>query len=36
MDVLRGMKSVKTIGTDGGQSWPSAKFWELYDKGDFK
>jgi hypothetical protein len=36
LDVLRGMKSVKTIGIDANQSWPAAEFWERYDKGEFK
>ena len=35
LDILRDMKSLKTIGT-GDQSWPAAEFWERYDKGEFK
>ena len=36
LDVLRGMKSLKTIGTEGNKVWPAAEFWERYDKGEFK
>jgi serine/threonine protein kinase len=36
MDILRGMKSLKTIGIDWNQIWPAAEFWERYDKGAFK
>ena len=36
LDILRDMKSLKTIGIDEGQSWPAAEFWERYDKGEFK
>jgi hypothetical protein len=36
LDVLRGMKSVKTIGIFPLQAWPAAEFWERYDKGEFK
>jgi hypothetical protein len=37
LDILRDMKSLKTIGIDyGGKSWPAAEFWERYDKGEFK
>jgi hypothetical protein len=32
-DILRGMKSLKTIGILWNQSWPAAEFWERYDKG---
>ncbi len=35
MEILRDMKSLKTIGINWGQSWPAAKFWERYDKGEF-
>ena len=35
LDILRGMKSLKTIGVDWNQSWPAAEFWERYDKGEF-
>ncbi len=36
MDVLRDMKSLKTIGIVWNQAWPAAEFWERYDKGEFK
>jgi serine/threonine protein kinase len=36
LDILRGMKSLKTIGIEFNQSWPAAEFWERYDKGKFK
>jgi hypothetical protein len=36
LDILRDMKSLKTIGTDHNQAWPAAEFWERYDKGEFK
>jgi serine/threonine protein kinase len=36
LDILRAMKSLKTIGIDWNQVWPAAKFWERYDKGEFK
>jgi hypothetical protein len=36
LDVLREMKSIKTIGIDYNQAWPAAEFWERYDKGEFK
>ena len=36
MEVLRGMKGLKTIGIAWDQSWPAAEFWERYDKGEFK
>jgi serine/threonine protein kinase/Leucine-rich repeat (LRR) protein len=35
MDILRDMKSLKTIGIQWDQSWPAAEFWERYDKGEF-
>jgi hypothetical protein len=35
LDILRDMKSLKTIGI-GNQAWPAAEFWERYDKGEFK
>ena len=34
LDVLRDMKSLKTIGI-AWQTWPAAEFWERYDKGEF-
>jgi Leucine-rich repeat (LRR) protein len=36
LDILRDMKSLKTIGIGWYQSWPAAEFWERYDKGEFK
>jgi hypothetical protein len=36
LDILREMKSLKTIGIAARQSWPAAEFWERYDKGEFK
>ena len=36
LDILREMKSLKTIGIDWDQAWPAAEFWERYDKGEFK
>ena len=36
LDILRDMKSLKTIGVENGHSWPAAEFWERYDKGEFK
>jgi hypothetical protein len=36
LDILRAMKSLKTIGIDWNQSWPAAEFWERYDRGEFK
>jgi Leucine-rich repeat (LRR) protein len=36
LDILRDMKSLKTIGIDNNQAWPAAEFWERYDKGEFK
>jgi uncharacterized membrane protein len=36
LDILRAMKSLKTIGIANTQVWPAAEFWERYDKGEFK
>ena len=36
LDILRDMKSLKTIGIAWKQAWPAAEFWERYDKGEFK
>jgi len=36
LDILRAMKSLKTIGIDFNHAWPAAEFWERYDKGEFK
>jgi serine/threonine protein kinase/formylglycine-generating enzyme required for sulfatase activity len=35
LDILRDMKSLKTIGIRE-QAWPAAEFWERYGKGEFK
>ena len=36
LDILRDMKSLKTIGIDWPRSWPAAQFWERYDNGEFE
>jgi len=36
LDILRDMKSLKTIGIAWRQAWPAAELWERYDKGEFK
>ena len=36
LDILRAMKSLKTIGIHWDKAWPAAEFWERYDKGEFK
>ena len=36
LDIVRDMKSLKTIGIAWQQTWPAAEFWERYDKGEFK
>jgi eukaryotic-like serine/threonine-protein kinase len=36
LDILRNMKSLKTIGTDWNQVWPAAEFWARYERGEFK
>jgi eukaryotic-like serine/threonine-protein kinase len=36
LDILRDMKSLKTIGIGNGQALPAAEFWDRYDKGEFK
>jgi formylglycine-generating enzyme required for sulfatase activity/serine/threonine protein kinase len=35
LDILRDVKSLKTIGISRDQSWPVAEFWQRYDKGEF-
>jgi Leucine-rich repeat (LRR) protein len=35
LDILRDMKSLKTIGIGFNQAWPAAEFWERYGKGEF-
>jgi len=36
LDILRDMKTLKTIGIDHKQPCPAAEFWERYDKGEFQ
>ena len=36
LEILRDMKSLKTIGTRWRIAWPAAEFWQRYDKGEFK
>ena len=36
LDILRDMKSLKTIGIEWDKAWPAAEFWERYDKGEFQ
>jgi len=36
LDILRDMKSLKTIGITSGTAWPAAEFWDRYEKGEFK
>jgi hypothetical protein len=36
LNILRDMKSLKTIGIDYNHAWPAAEFWQRYDKGEFK
>jgi Leucine-rich repeat (LRR) protein len=35
LEVIRDMKSLKTIGLMTNQVWPAAEFWERYDQGEF-
>jgi hypothetical protein len=37
LDILRDMKSLKTIGISGLPHgvWPAAGFWDRYDRGEF-
>ncbi len=35
LDVIRQMKSLKTIGIDSKNQWPPAEFWKKYDAGEF-
>src|SRR5262249_24763167 len=35
LDILRDMKSLKTMGIEWNQPWPAADFWERYNKGEF-
>jgi uncharacterized membrane protein len=36
LDILRDMKSLKTIGIAWRQTWPAAEFWKRYEKGEFE
>ena len=36
LNILRDMKSLKTIGIGFDQAWPATEFWKRYDKGEFK
>jgi serine/threonine protein kinase len=36
LDVLRQMKSLKTIGESPVRNWPADQFWKKYDAGEFK
>jgi serine/threonine protein kinase/Leucine-rich repeat (LRR) protein len=36
LDILRNMKTLKSIGIEWNQVWPAAEFWARYDKGEFK
>jgi serine/threonine protein kinase/Leucine-rich repeat (LRR) protein len=35
LNVLRDMKSLRTVGTSAEQAWPAAEFWTRYEKGEF-
>jgi serine/threonine protein kinase/Leucine-rich repeat (LRR) protein len=34
-EILRNMKSLKTIGIEWNQAWPAAEFWARHDEGEF-
>jgi serine/threonine protein kinase/Leucine-rich repeat (LRR) protein len=34
-EILRNMKTLRTIGTEWNQAWPAAEFWARYDTGEF-
>jgi serine/threonine protein kinase/Leucine-rich repeat (LRR) protein len=36
LEFVRNMKTLKTIGTEWNQAWPTAEFWARYEKGEFK
>jgi hypothetical protein len=36
MDLLRNMKSIRTITVGGKGGWPAAEFWTRYDRGEFR
>src|SRR5262249_12035112 len=35
LNVLRDMKSLRTIGISANQAWPAAEFWTRHEKGEF-
>ncbi len=35
LDILRAMKTLKTIGVEWDKTWPAAEFWQRYDTGEF-
>jgi serine/threonine protein kinase len=35
LEILRKMKTLKTIGIEWNQAWPAAEFWARYQKGEF-
>jgi hypothetical protein len=35
LNIVRDMKSIKTIGIGWKQTWPAAEFWKRYDNGEF-
>jgi hypothetical protein len=36
LDILRDMRSLKSIGISWNQCWSAAEFWQRYDKGELK
>jgi WD40 repeat protein/serine/threonine protein kinase/tetratricopeptide (TPR) repeat protein len=36
IEILRAMKSLKTIGPDHYKAWPAAEFWARYDRGELE
>jgi len=36
LNLIREMKTLKTIGVDEERAWPTEEFWQRYDKGEFK
>ena len=36
LEILRQMKSLRTIKTVEGRAWPAAEFWARYDDGEFR
>jgi len=35
LDILRNMKSLRTVGLSHYQAWPAAEFWARHKKGEF-